>query len=571
MSIAAQPAVTFADLLTVRAATQPNDVAYMFLGDGRQVTDQLTYQELSLWSLEIASRLRRECRSGDRILLLFPSGLEYIAALLGCFYAGMIAVPAYPPNPRHLQRLRNVVADCRPALTLSTDTIGAQLNSLADDIPEIDPSRVRAVVDRTHSCGEVVVAGPVSDDVAFLQYTSGSTSDPKGVRVTHGNLIANQEMIQEAFGHTPESVILGWLPMFHDMGLVGNVLQPLFVGARCILMSPLSFLQRPARWIQAVSDFGATTSGGPNFAFDLCVNRVRDEDLEDVDLSCWELAFNGSEPVRSSTMESFAERFAAFGFRKQSFYPCYGMAEATLLISGGDRQSAPNVTTVNTASLSQGQIQFAGSDAAGEISLVTCGTAPSGQTIRIVDPKLLTLCPDGSVGEIWVSGANVADGYWENSDLSAEVFRQAITSSGESGFMRTGDLGVIHDGELVVVGRLKDTIIICGRNLYPADIEASVQSLHPHLAKYCSAVFSVPGDKEESLVIVQEISPRDAKKPLLLTLSGDIQEIVTHQFEVKPKTILFVRPGSVPKTSSGKVRRAACREHFLAGSLVPLI
>ena len=322
----------FVEILTQRAADQANDVGYVFLGDRSSSPEEWTYGELDRRARWIAYRLRQRCQPGDRALLLFPSCLNYIAALFGCFYAGVVAVPAYPPGPRHRHRLSSIAADCEPAVVLTTQGVAATVSSWGDS--SWDSARLMTVDGGAESGVEWPEAAPSDSDLAFLQYTSGSTGSPKGVMVTHGNLIENQRMIESAFGHDRETVVVSWLPMFHDMGLVGGVLQPLYLGAKCVLMSPGSFLQHPIRWLKAISDYRATSSGGPNFAYEYCVKRIRAEQMADIDLRGWRVAFNGSEVVRAETLRGFSEKFRSRGFRENAFYPCYGMAEATLLVTG---------------------------------------------------------------------------------------------------------------------------------------------------------------------------------------------------------------------------------------------
>lgn len=553
------------DVLAERASTQPNDVGYVFIGDRQTATEELTYDELWQWSLHIAARIRDSCRSGDRVLLLFPSGLEYIAALFGCFCAGVIAVPAYPPNRRHQNRLRSITADARPQITLTTSDLKPQLTGECDSAAALTKHviSVHRPQTQTHHAPPDDV---VSHSPAFLQYTSGSTGNPRGVRISHANLMHNQQMIKSAFGHTPDSVILGWLPLFHDMGLVGNVLQPLFVGAKCILMSPISFLQKPARWLQAISDFGATTSGGPDFAYKLCVDRISPEQMANLNLSTWKVAFNGSEIVRRSTIDDFTTTFADVGFRPEAMLPCYGMAEATLYVSGTDRNESPNSMSACAEALAAGRLQPAAGGRP-RLDLVSCGRTPDGQTARIVNPQTHEPCDEGHVGEIWVAGPNVANGYWQGSLETRATFSAVIPSTGEGGFLRTGDLGAIYADQLWVTGRIKDTIVIRGRNLYPTDIEDVVRQSHQKLKRHTSAAFSVCNDDRERLIIIQEISGREARNENLTIIAADIREAVTRQFEVRAEEILFVQPGGIPKTSSGKIMRSTCRDYYSAGTL----
>ncbi|HWN44200.1 MAG TPA: fatty acyl-AMP ligase, partial [Thermoanaerobaculia bacterium] len=437
---------SFIDVVRERAGRLGERCAFTFLGDGDTPTERLTYAEVDRKARSIAADLQRRGAQGERVLLLFPPGLDFVTAFLGCLYAGAVAVPAYPPSPgRGTGRLRSLLEDAKPRLALTTPPL----------LPRVEREVEGAVAleGLLPEDWRPPAVGP--DSLAFLQYTSGSTSTPKGVRVTHGNLIANERAIQHAFGQSEESVVVGWLPLYHDMGLIGNVLQPLWCGATCVLMSPLSFLQRPRRWLEAIGRFRGTTSGGPDFAYSLCVRKIPPAEREGLDLSSWRVAFNGAEPVRAATLDAFAEAFAPCGFHREAFYPCYGLAEATLFVSGGDPEVAPRVSG----------------------NLVSCGRAWPGERITVVDPETGRELPAGEEGEICVSGPSVADGYWEGESFG--------------GFLRTGDLGRLdEDGELFVTGRLKDLIVVRGRNIYPHDVERTAEESHPALRPGGGAAFS---------------------------------------------------------------------------------
>jgi acyl-CoA synthetase (AMP-forming)/AMP-acid ligase II len=422
------------------------------------------------------------------------------------------------------------------------------------------------------------------ETLAFLQYTSGSTAAPKGVMVSHGNLLSNERMVQQAFGHTEQSTFAGWLPLYHDMGLIGNVLQPLYIGAACILMAPMAFLQRPVRWLQAISRYRARTSGGPNFAYDLCVRKITDEQRAALDLSSWRVAFNGAEPVRASTLEQFTATFAPCGFRPETFYPCYGLAEATLFVSGGTPAALPIFQTVQGTALEHNQALTASADHEATRRLVGCGQTWQEQQIRIVDPETQTECPGGRVGEIWVSGPNVAQGYWQHADATERTFQARLAGTQDGPFLRTGDLGFMQDGELFVTGRLKDMIIISGRNHYPQDIEQTVEHSHPAIRLGCCAAFSIDVDGEERLVVAAEVDrhhrPPSRNASLetgnlpegMAPADGEsmvkaIRRAVVEQHDLRVHEVVLLKVGGVPKTSSGKIQRHACRNGLLAGSL----
>jgi acyl-CoA synthetase (AMP-forming)/AMP-acid ligase II len=468
--------------------------------------------------------------------LLFPPGLDFIVALLGCLSAGAVAVPAYPPSPgRGTGRLRSLLADARPRLALTVsawvERVGRELSEAVEtvEIVAIDGLLEEPAEDWRPAAAD-------SSALAFLQYTSGSTSTPKGVRISQENLLANQRAIQRAFGQSEESVVVGWLPLYHDMGLIGNVLQPIWCGGSCVLMSPLAFLQRPARWLEAVSRFRATTSGGPDFAYALCVRKVLPAECVGLDLSSWRVAFNGAEPVRAATLDAFAAAFAPAGFRRRAFYPCYGLAEATLFVSGGDPDAPPVLHN----------------------SLVGCGRAWPGERLAIVDPETGKLVPAGEEAEVWVAGPSVADGYWGRPEETAHTFGARLAETGEGPFLRTGDLGRLGaDGELFVTGRLKDLIVIRGRNLYPHDLERTAEESHPALRPGGAAAFSVEADGEERLVVAVEVERR--RETESREAAEAIRAAVLHEHEISPWEVVPIRAGTLPKTSSGKVRRLACR------------
>ncbi|MEO1378425.1 MAG: fatty acyl-AMP ligase, partial [Cyanobacteria bacterium J06635_10] len=497
---------TLLKILSLRAQHQSDKQAYIFLQDGETESASLTYGELDKQARVIAAYL--QSFKGERALLLYPSGLEFITAFFGCLYAGVIAVPVYPPRRNQkLSRLLSIVNDAQPVAALTTTSILADIEKRWTEEPELTQLKLIATDSIESNPKEFVPDEISSDSLAFLQYTSGSTGTPKGVMVTHGNIIHNQQMIQTAFGHSEKTIFVGWLPLFHDMGLIGNVIQPMYLGIPCILMPPVAFLQKPIRWLKAISKYRATTSGGPNFAYDLCVNKIKPEQLENLDLSSWDVAFNGAEPIRVETLEQFAKKFNGCGFKYSAFYPCYGMAESTLLVSGGLKAQEPIFHCVKESELLKRDSKV------DSRKIVGCGRSWLYQKIAIAkrcckqnaNPETLIECGDGEVGEIWVQGESVAQGYWNKPKLSKQTFHAYLSNTGEGGFLRTGDLGFLQDGELFVTGRIKDVIIIRGQNHYPQDIELTVQKSHPGLRRDCGAAFSVEVKGEERLLIVQEV------------------------------------------------------------------
>jgi acyl-CoA synthetase (AMP-forming)/AMP-acid ligase II len=583
---------TLTDLLRWRALEQPEQCAYMFLKDGETEEVRLTYGELDRQARAIAAHLQSLGACGERVLLLYPCGLEYIAAFFGCLYAGAVAVPAYPPRlNRSVERLQAIVRDADATMVLTARQCASKTEPwLAQTI---DLGRVCWLhTDILSDDAADAWQHPAIDSqtLAFLQYTSGSTGDPKGVMLNHGNLLHNVHLIQSVFQQTTTSILVSWLPLYHDMGLIGGLLEPLYAGYPCVLMSPMAFLQRPVRWLQAITRYQATTSGGPNFAYDLCVRRVTPAQRATLDLSSWEVAFNGAEPVRSETLERFTAAFAPCGFRRQAFHPCYGLAEATLMVTGSQKGIAPVVQTVQKTALEQHHvIPTTPANATGQ-TLVSCGRVFVGQQLAIVDPETHRRCQPGHVGELWVAGPSVAQGYWQRPEETAQTFQAHLADTGAGPFMRTGDLGFIWQDELFVTGRLKDVIIIRGSNHYPQDIELVVEQSHPSLRPGCGAAFSVEVDGEERLVVVHEVERRyqpprqhlperrqvhvdpgsDPVHPQPLQVDvviGDIRQAVAGNHGLQTHAVLLLRAGSIPKTSSGKIQRHACRAGFLNHTL----
>jgi acyl-CoA synthetase (AMP-forming)/AMP-acid ligase II len=425
----------------------------------------------------------------------------------------------------------------------------------------------------------------------MIQYTSGSTGAPNGVMLSHGNLLHNLEQIRLRFEHTEHSHGLIWLPPYHDMGLIGGILQPLYAGFPVTLMSPMHFLQQPLRWLQAISLFQATTSGGPNFAYELCVERIEPEECEGLDLSTWSVAFTGAEPVRAETLERFVAAFEPFGFRREALYPCYGLAEATLMVSGGSRSAAPVIAHLHSESLENAQVVSVTREDQESRCLVGCGHNLDRQEIVIVDPEHLRQKPKGEVGEIWVRGPSVGQGYWGRPEQSKATFQAYLADSGDGPFLRTGDLGFVKEGELFITGRLKDLIILNGRNLYPQDIERTVEESHPSIRPGCCVAFSVNAQGEERLIVVAEIErtycPIGKRSGLPTTMAltnGEtgtsakdtmgmqpvvkaVRRAVSDAHEARVAEVLLVRPASLAKTPSGKLQRHACRAAFLGRTL----
>jgi acyl-CoA synthetase (AMP-forming)/AMP-acid ligase II len=565
----ANECATLVEILRWRASRQPDQRAYTFLVDGETEEAHLTYAELDRRARAIAARLQSLGAAGERALLVCPPSLEYIAAFLGCLYAGVVAVPVYPPDPmrveRTLPRLLAIANDARPVVVLTTSLFLSMANDLLAREPILQGVQGLATDDIANDLAEAWRDPGIGDStLAFLQYTSGSTAAPKGVMVSHGNILYNERMIQIAFGNTGQSTCVSWLPMYHDMGLLGNILQPLFLGAHCVLMSPFDFLQKPYRWLQALSKYRGYFSGAPNFAYDLCVRKIKPEQLASLDLSSWKKAYNGAEPVRHQILEQFAKTFEPCGLKREALYPVYGLAEATLFVSGGAPSSLPIFCAVQSAALEQNRVVATSMDDENARVLVGCGRTWLDQKIAIVDPIALTMCPADAVGEIWVSGPNVAQGYWNRPEETERVFRAYLADTGEGPFLRTGDLGFLKDGELFITGRIKDLIIVDGRNHYPQDIELTVDQSHPALRSGCCAAFSIDIENTERLVVVAEAKD---SLPDIEQVVKTVRRSIAKHHDVQVHDILLLRPRTIPKTSSGKIQRHACRVGYLTGTL----
>jgi acyl-CoA synthetase (AMP-forming)/AMP-acid ligase II len=580
---------TLVEILRWRALQQPEQRTHVFLPDGEAEGDHLTHATLDCKARSIAALLQSHRAGGERALLLYPAGLEFIAAFFGCLYAGVIAVPLPAPNlaqpHRSTPRLRAIISDAQPAVVLTDPAILSDTKGLFALAPELEKlhwlatDKIAATLAQEWRDSAVT-----SNTLALLQYTSGSTAEPKGVMITHGNLLHNSAYISRLFMFNTNGVTVSWLPTFHDMGLTNGVVQPVYHGRPCYLMPAVAFLMRPIRWLQAISRYKATVSGGPNFAYELCTRGVTTEQREALDLRSWDVAYNGAEPVRADTMREFAAAFASCGFRPGAIHPCYGLAETTLMVSGGSL-SDKMFRTIDVTALERNLIVDACAQRQNERTLVGSGHALRGTRIVIAHPQSLTVCTPDQVGEIWVSGPSVTQGYWNRPEDTELAFRAYLNDTGEGPFLRTGDTGFMRDGELFVTGRLKDLIIVSGRNLYPQDIELTVEHSHPALRPSCCAAFSVDGAGEEQLIIVAEVESgyqraisnlpygeahAHPNRRLPLDVGAVVRAIrraVAEAHDVRVHTVVLLRAGRIPKTTSGKVQRHACRVGFLKGTL----
>ncbi len=541
-------------------ATRADSSAFTYLADGEIGDAQTsTFAELDRATRALAAELQASgVRPGDRVMLLLTPGRDMVVGFLACVFAGAIAVPAYPPSPfigvRGLERLQAILKDAGAAFVLTESAVLPSLQFAREE------SRPLSLVFVDQCAGAADAFDPVEvtpDDAAFLQYTSGSTSDPRGVRVTHGALMANIRMIAEALSLDRESIACSWLPPFHDMGLIGMILTPLALGFPTVQMAPEAFLQRPVRWLKAISHYGATVAFAPNFSFDICVRRIPESELDGLDLSSWAVAGNGAEPIREHTLAEFERKFAVCGFQQGAMWPGYGLAEATLLVTASQR--GPGTTVwVDPEQLSQGRV--APVDKARGRPLVSCGWPLPGAQVTICDPVTGEQLEQGVVGEIRISGPLVCDGYWRNPELTAETF----TDAG----LRTGDLGALWQGQLYVTGRLKDLLIVRGLNHYPQDIEQTMEVADPSLRRGCGVAVAVPTDTGELLALVQEVRNGSDGDPRQIVQK--IRRLVVEQHGVAPDVIVLVPPRSIPQTTSGKVRRGATAEALRAGAMQEL-
>lgn len=544
-------------------------MAYAMLRYGTGVDEQLTYGQLHQRACALAAKLTKDGLSGRNALLLFPPGLQFIESFLGCLYAGVIAVPTPLPGRKgkDWKKTSIIAQDAETAVVL---TVSAQSdfirNSMSNDIYLQDVPCIETDLVPDSMAEQWIVPDITRDTIAFLQYTSGSTGTPKGVMVSHGNLLHNQEMMRKAYQHTEDTVFVSWLPLFHDMGLIGNVLHTLYLGGQCYLMTPVAFLQQPIRWLQAISDYKATTSFAPNFAYELCLRRISKEQRDALDLSHWTLALNGAEPVRADTLERFVDYFGPSGFKWTSHYPAYGLAEATLFVSGTGCDEEPVIARVESDALRNHKVVYTNAQEDSQL-VVSSGKTDTVQDVVIVDPDSLRRCASNEVGEIWIAGGSVAQGYWKKPEQTKETFKAFTTNDKKGPYLRTGDLGFIDDGSLFVTGRLKDMVIVNGQNYYPQDIEFAVQEGHASLRRGYAAVFGIEQDGVEKVVVVQEVERTHIKKIDPKEVFENIRNTVSREFQIPVAAIVLIKPMTLPLTSSGKVQRRGTRKQFYDDSL----
>jgi acyl-CoA synthetase (AMP-forming)/AMP-acid ligase II len=563
---------TIVELLRYRAETQPQELAYTFMVDGKTEGDRLTYIELDRHVRAIAVSLQKHSASGERALLLYPQGLEVIAAFCGCLYAGVIAIPVPPPESgrlkRTLPRLRSIVKDAQATIALTTAGIFDLIATVKDEFPEFEQMRwIETEKIEIDLADDWVNPQVDKDRLAYLQYTSGSTSTPKGVMLTHYNLMHHSRCLQQACGYDANSVTVTWMPYFHDYGLVEGMIVPLYNGHPCYVMSPFSFIKRPLNWLQNMSKYKGTHSQAPNFAYDLCTRRLKAKQIAELDLSTWETAGNAAEPINPYVMAKFVETFSSCGFKWEAFAPSYGLAENTLLATTKPKGTKPVFLGVETIAMEQDKIVVADPEREDGVRIMAgCGKKVCDTRIAIADAVTMTSKAFDEVGEVWIKDPSVAQGYWKRPDVTKETFDAYLKDTNEGPFLRTGDLGFLHEGELYITGRIKDLIIIRGTNHYPQDIEWSVQELHPALRPDYGAAFSIEDKGEERLIVVQEVERRSGELDTE-SIIADIKQEIAEQHEIQVYGVVLAKSGNILKTASGKIQRRACRDNFLAGKL----
>ncbi|RII13374.1 Tyrocidine synthase 3 [Streptomyces sp. YIM 130001] len=560
---------TFIETLRRRAENTPHRLALEFELSETEIR-ALDYAELDRGARAVAALIQQRAGRGDRVLLLHQPGPDYVTAFFGCLYAGAVAVPVYPPlGTGGLERVRAIAADCGATLALTDSATLTAVDERRDHLDLPAPLEWVTTDDTATAAEDWQDPQAAPDDLAFLQYTSGSTGTPKGVMLSHANLVHNAATTAQALGLDENSRAVSWLPPYHDMGLIGGILQPVHAGFACTLLPPMTFLHQPMRWLRALSRTRATVTAAPDFAYAEVLRRAKPKDHDGLDLSALRHALVGAEPVRPTTLDAFAEAFRDNGFRRSAFYPCYGLAEATLFVTGrADPATDPTVLRLRRPDMEQGRAVEAAPDEPA-VELTSCGWAHHHDLVLIVDPDTGRPQPPGTVGEVWVSGPTVAHGYWNRPERTAQTFAGVADGHPQRTFLRTGDLGFTHGTELYVNGRIKDLIIVRGRNLYPPDIETTAERAHPLLHPGRSAALSVDNGTSEQVVLVHEVVRgfREQDGPLVVAA---VREAVAAEHGLALADVVLVRTGKIPRTSSGKVRRSECRTRWLAGTLQPV-
>ena len=557
---------TYTQVIKNWAKIKPDHTVFRFLQNGVDENESFTYKQLQARSEALGATMQKLGTNGDRVLLLFQPGLSYVASLFACFYSGFVAVPAYPPKRnKGIDRIHTIIKDADAKICLVSQQIYNDISKNLQNDEILNKLQWIVYEDITDEKAVDFIETEISaNDVALLQYTSGSTGAPKGVMITQLNILYNSEYIRQSFGLNSSSVGVNWLPIFHDMGLIGGVLQAAYIGGVNIGMPPMAFLKRPYNWLKAIEKYKGTTAGGPNFSFDYCIQKVTDEECKSLDLSTIEVFFCGAEPIRKSTFNAFADKFRVSNSIENQLYPCYGMAETTLIVTGGFQKSKPKYLNIDANALSENNVKIINE---GGVSLVGCGHTWMETVVEIVNPNTFEKVKSNEVGEVWIGGPTVAAGYWNKPDETNRIFGTSIANSGSDRFLRSGDLGFIHENELYITGRLKDLIIIRGVNHYPNDIEFTIQQTIPELRQNGGAAFSVVEADVEHLVVVQELERTAMRNTDFDKIMENIRQVIAQEHELDVYSIVLIRAGSIPITSSGKIQRRQTKYHYLSNEL----
>lgn len=562
------------DVLAIQAEINPHKTVFRVVKKNEE-TETITYGRLHQRATQLASYFKKRNLSGERALLLYNSSIEYIESFFGCLYAEVISIPLFPLSSRNSQsteRVESIIKDAQPKIRLeNSQSISRAKESMLSGVESINIDLL-SLDDNNNWIKPDLSAS----STAYLQYTSGSTSAPKGVVVTHENLLHNLELLKNFFDLNEDSVIASWLPFHHDMGLIGIVLQTVYVGATCVIMPPEDFIQRPIRWLQMISKYKATYSGAPNFAYDLCVKNTTQEQLESLDLRSWQIAFNGSEPVRSSTIEQFSDKFSPVGFKAESFYPGYGLAENTLGVTAKKTNLMPRKVKIDVKAMQEQRVSLSLSQGTDAKWVVSCGQLPKEQEVIIVNPDNYRKCFDDEIGEIWIKGKSVAKGYWKNKRFTANNFNAYLSDSMDGPYLRTGDLGFVLHNELYISGRLDDLIILHGQNYYPQDIEYTVENSHSLISDGKIAAFKITKGGKEGVVIVAELDrtfrhtkniQNNQETRDVIELKKIVKNNIVRQYQIHVHDIAFLLPGGVPVTTSNKIQRKKTKEQYLNNQL----
>ncbi|GAB1255549.1 hypothetical protein NBRC116494_00510 [Aurantivibrio plasticivorans] len=578
------------DYLSAYAIETPGHDAFIFLKNN-EVENSVTYLQLEKLTDHLAQKLKQKSTIGDRVILAFPQCIEFVVTYFACLKAGLVVVPvSIPGRSRGVETLQKIIADSQATGFYTNESTHLRLETLfpnflgegSIETQLIDWDAIQAgmnSVSAVESFAEDEAWLDQAPELAMLQYTSGSTGDPKGVMVTHENLVQNQELMQVGFGLRPQDRIGTWLPLFHDMGLIGAIFQAIYLGGTAVVMSPSAFIKQPVQWLQMISRYSITVAGCPNFGYDACVKRIKDSALEGISLATWRVAFSGAELIRHSTMQQFIDKFHHYGLKPDALAPCYGLAEATLYVSSLPPQLNMSCRSVNADELQQGRAVVTGSyevtplhktEAIIASSIVSCGVAQTSVVMKIVDPLTNESLADGAVGEVWVSSEHIAKGYWRRPEVTEATFHARLNPYDGRQYLRTGDLGFLFEGQLYLTGRSKEMLIVNGRNIYPNDIENSVADSFREVLRDSIGAFQVDDKGAESAVVVAEVGPSKSFKAHSEEIAKTIKSQVSQEFGIAVKDVMFVRRSTIPKTTSGKLQRTKLKQQYISNEIQAL-